>query len=229
MFRTEGQRAKMGWRRGARGVLLVLSLILSAYMMAVAIGTRGQPWLAWLALPPLLLAIRHLSPHGAMICGGLWGTSLYLFSVVLVETPIPPTALSLALLTTIPATYAFLGAALTRGIGFSALFLALGWIGVELALRPLALHHGLLAGARGDGAFSKAVGDLFGYGVMAFLIVFVNGLLLSVLSDLRFGIVWHCGLIGSQRPSRVHLILTSPYYLFANIRSAQPRAPPNRY
>ncbi len=219
----------MSWQRGARGALLALSLILSAYMMAVAIGTPGHPWLAWLALPPLLLAIRHLSPHGAMVCGGLWGSSLYLFSVAVVDTPIPPTSLSLALLTTIPATYAFLGAAMTRGIGFSALFLALGWIGVELALEPLALHHGLLAGAQGDGAFSRTVGDLFGYGVMAFVIVFVNGLLLSVLSDLRFGIVWHSGLIGSQSPSRVHITLTSPYYLFGHIRSAQPRAPPNRY
>ena len=230
MFRTERQRAKMSWRRGARGALLVLSLILSAFMMAVAIGTPGQSWLAWLTLPPLLLAIRHLSPHGAMVCGGLWGSSLYLCSVVLVETPIPPTALSLALLTTIPATYAFLGSLLTRGIGFSALFLALGWVGVEFALRPLALHNGLLAGSQGDGTVFRVVGGLFGYGLVAFVIAFVNGLLLSVLSDLRFGIVWHCELIGSQqRPSRVHLTLTSPYYLFGHIRSARPRAPPNRY
>ena len=46
--------------------MLVVSLLLSALLMAVAIGSARHPWLGWITLLPLLLAIRVLAPGKAV-------------------------------------------------------------------------------------------------------------------------------------------------------------------
>ena len=131
-----GNARTIEFARIAKGAALVLSLLASAYVTAFAIGSTGNPWLGWIILPPLFFAIRFLAPRLAMACGALWGLSVFLFSVCVVETAVPATGLSLALLALIPAGYAYLCARVTCGLGFCALLLGFGWIGVELGLRP---------------------------------------------------------------------------------------------
>ena len=175
-----GNGRTIDFARSAKGMALVLSLLASAYVTAFAIGSTGHPWLGWIILPPLFVAIRFLAPRLAMACGAIWGLSVFLFSVCVVETAVPATGLSIALLTLVPAMYAYLCARVTCGLGFCALLLGFGWIGVELGLRPLGLHHGLLAGTQGGGVLLAWAGNLFGYVFVAFIIAFANGLLLSV-------------------------------------------------
>ena len=168
------------WRTRAA---LVLSLILSAALMAVAVGSGHHAWVAWVSLVPLFAVIRIFSPRRAMVSGALWGLSFYLFLAFGTDVQGLATIQALLLLTAVPSAYAYLGALLTRRIGFAPLFLALGWIGVELALRPLGFGEGLLAGSQGDGWLVRLPASLLGYGLVAFLVAYVNASLLLVLSS----------------------------------------------
>ncbi len=183
-----------GQRRGVyRSVVLTVSLVVSAYVMARGLRSPEQAWLAWVALLPLFVAIRSLCPVHAMLSGGLWGLSLCLFAAVAVGTALGDAALPLALLTAIPAAYAFLGASLTRRIGFSPLVLGVAWMGVELAFEPLGLGHGLLAGTQGDGALMHWIGGALGYVLVASLVAFAGSVLLLVLSRAPVGSVGKSG------------------------------------
>ena len=214
-----------GHRLGAAA--LVPAVVVSGGLMAVAVGSPDYPWLGWFTLLPLLLSIRILTPFRAMGCGALWGVSLFAFSVSVVGTPIPPTVQSLLLLAGITAAYTYVGAIVTRRFGFSVLFLAYAWIGVEFALKPLALHKGLLASGQASWSSLHLVASLFGYVWVAFLVALVNGLLLSILSTV-------CASVGGvlRAPRSTELtrwfLHTSeaPSHRFRLIRISQPRAPP---
>jgi len=213
-------------RAYARPVMLILSLILSAHFMAVAVGTPGFAWLAWISLLPLFLAIRLLAPLRAMLCGALWGAGLLLFSVLRGDGAIAPTLSSLALLTTVPAAYACLGAWLTRRLGFSPLLLGLGWAGVEIALEPLGLSGGLLAGTLAGGTLMQLVGGLLGYVFVAFLVAFASALLLSIAAEVRLK-VGQPRYIPRSDDYRGWLVPQTCCCLpLLAVRPAQPRAPP---
>ena len=94
---------------------------------------------------------------------------------------LPPTAVAFASLTALPAIYAGGGAWLTRRIGFSPFVLGVGWMGVELALAPVGLHNGLLSATQGDTALMDYFGRALGYVLVAFLVAYVNALLVEVL------------------------------------------------
>ena len=180
---TGRSAAATSFWRGLKAGALFLSLVISAGLMAVALASPKYPWVAWITLVPLLFVIRVLTARSALACGALWGSALYLISTTMVGTGIPATIRSLVLLTAVPAIYTYLGALLTRHVGFSALSLAFGWIGVELALKPLGLRGGLLAGTQvGDGTFLSLAAGMLGYVCVAFVIAYVNALLFAVLS-----------------------------------------------
>lgn len=175
-------------RRPSSGIGLsrLLLLVLSAYLMALSVGSGRHPWLGVLALLPLLRAIQVLRPVGAMVCGGVWGGALYAWSVLAVDTAITPGFTSLLLLTTIPGLYACCGAWTTRRLGFSPAVLAFGWMLMEFAFRPLGLSYGLLGGTQAEGLTVGIVGRLFGYVLVAFLVAYAGAMVLAIWSRLRF-------------------------------------------
>lgn len=210
-----------------RGAALAVSLVVSAYLMALAIGSQSHPWLGWISLPPLLLSIRYLAPLKALGCGSLWGGSLFLFSVLMGDAAVEPTLGSLALLATVPALYTLLGSLLTRSrVGFSPLLLGMAWIGVEYALAPLSLRFGLLAGTFATDSFLHVVAGLLGYGFIAFVIAFANGLLLSLLTEVRFQVSGPLFVAGSCDPGAIVVPDTFSFSSFHGPRAARPRAPP---
>ncbi|MFC1475555.1 hypothetical protein ACFLQW_00960 [Candidatus Zixiibacteriota bacterium] len=207
-------------------LLLVVSLSLSAMLMAIAISSPDHGWMAWICLLPLFLAIQILSPLGAGIAGAFWGLCFYIFAVIVIGGTISPSLKSLLLLTGAPAIYASGGAYLTRRLGFRPFLLALGWIGVELALIPLGLGAGLLAGTQGDSVHYHWIGRIFGYVFLAFLIAGANVLLLDILCEARLQIPCRILCVTPRESGINH---KSSFYLrlrqLADSR-ARPRAPP---
>ena len=134
---------------------------------------------------------------------------------------------SFALLSLIPGAYCYFGASLTRRIGFSPYLLALGWIGVEFAIRPIGLNYGLLAGTQGDGFMVRVVGSFAGYVLVAFLVALVNATLVAVLGGVR--LVFTSPRLVPKAPVTIKWLSVSelPGYLFYLIRASQPRAPPS--
>jgi len=205
---------------------LTVSLVGSAYLMALAVASPTYPWLGLLTLLPLFLAIRVCRPPGAALCGALWGVSLYVFSVTGSSHSIDASAGSLALLTAIPAIYAYLSAWLTRWIGFNPFVLGVSWMGVELAFTPLGLHTGLLAGTQGDGTLMHWIGGALGYVLVAFLVAFVSAVIVSLLSRAYVGATAPRFLVGSGENDFCLIQQTfSCFPLFA-IPPSRPRAPP---
>jgi len=166
-----------------RSLVLAGALAGSATLMALAIGSPRYGWLGWITLVPLFLAIRTLSPLRSMLAGGFWGLSLFVAfaaSGYVTWQGFWPPLLAVVLA---PSLYSGWGARITLRRGFRPLLLALGWVGVEFALRPLAIHNGLLAGTQNDGWIIRIAGQLGGYLFVAFLLACVNALILAVLSS----------------------------------------------
>jgi len=211
-------------RQGAKYLALVGGLALSALAMNAALASVEGRWLGWVTLLPLFLAIRALVPWQALLAGSFWGLSLCVFSAT--SQVVDPSLRSFVLLTAIPGLYAFVASRVTRRVGFSPLLLGLGWVAVELALQPLALHRGLLAGTQGDGLVIRTLGNVAGYLLVAFLVAYVNATLLSILSDV-------CAQVDTSRQrvwrvpyvARWFLAEAPPLALLAVLPS-QPRAPP---
>ncbi len=210
----------------AKAIGLGLALALSAQLMGVAIQAPTAWWLGWVTLLPLMLAIRVLRPTDALLAGSFWGICFYAVSLSAERSFIAPSSGVALLLATIPGLYAFLGAVITRRIGFSPLLLGVGWVGVEFALHPLALENGLLAGTLGDGALIRVFGNLAGYVLVAFLVAYVTASLLSVLSVVCVGVVPLRPLrASSSQPPRIfHSETTFDVRTF--IRPMRPRGPP---
>jgi apolipoprotein N-acyltransferase len=115
--------------------------------------------------------------------GALWGAALFVFGTYPLggSRLFSPTLGNLCVLSTAVGAYAFVGAALTRWIGFSPFVLGVGWMGVELALAPVGLHNGLLSATQGNTALMDYIGRALGYVLVAFLVAYVNALLVEVL------------------------------------------------
>lgn len=168
-----------------RGLPLAGALALSAYLLAACLASPRVSWLGWLALIPLFRVIQTLRPAAATVCAGGWGLLFYLTSAHQLQIGVAPGLRSACFLVLIPAAYAYLGARLTRRVGFSPFVLGVGWMLVEFALRPLALSRGLLAGTLGDGLLLHTVGRLFGYVLVAFLVAFASASLLAIFCAVR--------------------------------------------
>ncbi|UCE61324.1 MAG: hypothetical protein JSU63_06165 [Phycisphaerales bacterium] len=231
---TEGVPAVVERKRAVRqhvpryvySAALLISLVSSAFVMSVAIVSPGLAWLGWLSLLPLFVAIRVSLPRTAFLCGGLWGACLWAFSLADNSLASFATPASFALLTTVPAIYAYLGAWLTRWIGYSPFVLGFGWMGVELAFAPVGLDRGLLGVLGGDGTVVSWIGNSFGYVLVAFLVALVNASLVSILSGVR--------LATASRDERSlpgnngARLLPQTLFCFSRfaLRPSQPRAPP---
>jgi apolipoprotein N-acyltransferase len=194
--------------------------------MGIALRSPNGLWLGWFTLIPLFLSIRVLTPLRALCAGSFWGLCLFLFSTAAGGAPFAPGLWSLVLLGSVPGVYAFLGALQTRRVGFSPLLLGLGWIAVELALLPLGLRHGLLAGTQGQGLVVRTMGFLAGYVVVAFIVAYVNAMLLTMLRDVCVVVLrsrLESGLSGAvKRLFSIDL----PAHFFHLLSLSQPRAPP---
>lgn len=212
-----------------RAAVLGASLVLSALLTAVSLRVPGNQWLAWISLLPLFHAMRSLRLPTAAMAGGLWGACLYLFCVVDstgLFTPISPSFSSLVLLTAVPAVYVSFGALMSRAIGFNPLMLAIGWILVEVAFKPLGLHQGLLAGTQTESAQLHWLARLLGYVFVAFLVACANASLLVILSYARVRISQHRS-FAELSDAQVCLPLQTLIFVqcFA-YRRTYPRAPP---
>lgn len=213
-------------RRCLGATALVISLSLSALLMVVAVGSSAYSWLAWFGLLPLFLCIRLLRPIAAMLAGFVWGICFYFFSVAFSASDISQTLQSFALLTIAPALYACFGALLTRWVGFNPLLLGIGWVLVEVAIKPLGLQQGLLAGAQSQSPILHWVSRMFGYAFVAFLVVCVNASLLAVLSNGRLKVPCWRSLAGLPDSGKIHLSQTLLYPRLITIFPGYPRAPP---
>ena len=212
----------------AKVLCLGLGLVISAGVSVVSWQTSIGPYLAWVALIPLLLAIRVLTPSRAMIAGSFWGICLFAFAALSNGALFEPTLGALLRLATIPAAYAWLGSRVTRRTGFSPLMLGLGWVVVELLLQPLGLQNGLLTGMLGHALVVRTLGYLAGSLVVAFLVVYVSA---SMLEMLAAAVVVPGG---SRRAPRVggvvskHSPIEIPSFSFQFLQPARARAPPTR-
>jgi apolipoprotein N-acyltransferase len=195
--------------------------------MTLALGSANLSWLGWFALVPLFLTIRICRPLSALAGGALWGGSFCLFTALRGNGSITLTGLSVLLLTAIPAIYTCLGTCLTRWIGFSPFVLSVGWIGVELALQPLGLNLGLLAGTQSDVVLLRWIAHALGYALAAFAVAYVNALILEAISSLRVRIPRSVIRSASGDFYRSLLPQRSSYFpRFALQPSSQPRGPP---
>jgi hypothetical protein len=129
-------------------------------------------------------------------------------------------------LSTAVGAYAFVGAALTRWIGFSPFVLGVGWMGVELALAPVGLHNGLLSATQGDTALMDYIGRALGYVLVAFLVAYINAALVAVFARVRLRL---------PRPFRITTSGNGVLFLRSQIvgclslvalQPSRPRAPP---
>ncbi len=205
---------------------LWLSLIFSAYFMAVAAASSEHGWLAWISLAPLFIAIWSLPLGRAAISGAIWGTSLYLFSMAVGNPAFSTSFSSFFLLVTISTAYVFLGTLFTRRFGFSPLALALGWICVELALQPMGMQHGLLAASQVGDGLPRLIANFLGYGFVAFLVSFVNALLLWIAGAVAC-VVTPAHLLIRVTDSAAFIAPLEPSYISAfYLQPSRPRAPP---
>jgi apolipoprotein N-acyltransferase len=174
----------------------------------------------------LFVAVRLLGPCRAALAGAVWGASLFLF-LRWFETPDAPGSWTgLVLLATVPGAYAAFAAGLTRRWGFNPFVLALGWLAVELILQPFGFRHGLLSDAQHDGFLMTAIERTCGYLVLAYLIVLVNGVILSVVGDCRFG-SGSTAFRVTVRQSNRWLTFTDTFFRGWQVpNDLQPRAPP---
>jgi hypothetical protein len=167
----------------------MIGLVFSGCLIAASETSSGLSWVAWFALLPIFITIRYASPRIALIYGALWGLCLYLVLSASGTGASAATIRSLGLLAAVPAIYAYLGARLTRQIGYAPMILAVGWMIAELALEPVIVRQGLLSGSLSNDSLMQLIGGVLGYVFVAFLIAFVNAQLLSLVENLRFSFV----------------------------------------
>jgi len=195
-----------------------------AWLMSLALTSPSYWWLGWVTLLPLFLAIRFLPSLPAAACGACWGLSLYLFAAG--ERASGVSASAWLMLTVIPGAFAGIAAEVTQRKGFHPLLLGLGWVGVELAMQPLAMHNGLLASTQGDSLLVQSVGHLGGYVLVAFILAVINAVLLGILVE--HGAVATRTLYARLElpPEAIFQAVDSVPGVARMLRRLRPRAPP---
>jgi len=212
-------------RCGVDTAILAVSLIASAYLMAFVAMAGGRPWVSWYALLPLFVAIRVCRPSAALMAGAFWGGCLYNFASS-IGASVSPGLVPLLVLLAVPALYGYLGARLTRWIGFSPFVLGVGWVGVEFALAPLGLRAGVLGVAESDASLLHWAATALGYVHVALIAALVNAYLVSILSHVRVRVPQACRALG-RRYRRTLLLpqeVLNSSLLF--IKVTRPRGPP---
>jgi len=217
------------WRacRGVKGSAVGMLLVPSALLTAVAASSADYSWLAWFSLLPLFLAIRVLSPAAAALTGALWGGCFYLFLIVGAAPGLSITPASFTLLVIVLMLYAYLVGRLTRRIGFSPMLLALGWILVELTLKPLGLHQGLLAGTQNTNGFLHWISHILGYAFVASLVVGVNAWLVLLNNSARLRFPPLTIPISLPNSGQCPLSQTFMHIQLFSLSKLYPRPPPN--
>ena len=221
-------RSKTAWR-GVKGLALGVLLVPSALLTAVVVGSADYSWFAWFGLLPLFLAIRVLSPAVAALAGAFWGGCFYFFLVAGAVPGLSLTHLSFGLLAVVLMLYAYFGGLLTRWIGFSPMLLALGWILVELTLKPLGLRQGLLAGTQSTNGFLHWISCLLGYAFVASLVAGTNAWLVLLISSARLRLPPPLIPVGLPNAGQCPLLQTFVYLQFLPLCELYPRPPPNIY
>ncbi len=219
------QRAE-GRRLTPVGALkLFPALIAGGYVLALALSGGAFSWVGLLAVLPLLRAVQVLKPKGALVCGIIWGASLYGFGVTQASPVVSPGLTALCLLSLIPGLYALGGALATRRWGFSPFSLAAGWIIVEFALRPLSLRAGLLTPLQ-EHLLVGTLCRMFGYILLTFFVAFASAWLLAILTRVNLRMNLSVALVELSEsgrwlwhiiPSTIPSVVVSP---------SHPRAPP---
>ncbi len=202
------------------------SLIVGGCLMAVGRVLPEHFWLTWVALVPLFVLIRLVRPVGAFLSGLLWGASFFSFSKIVAQSDVAGTWGSFVLLSVVPAFYAFVAALVTRRVGFSPFVLAFGWTGVELALMPLGLRNGLLATPLAGGLLIRPLAHLFGFVLVAFLVAFVNAMLVGLLGRIRRAIPGRDFVASSPPPATLFVSLVRTHAADHPRCCLMPRAPP---
>lgn len=225
---TRKNRSKRAWW-GIKDSALAVLLVTSALLIAVAVGSADHSWFTWFALLPLFLAIRQLPPALAALAGAFWGGCFCLFLAVGVTPSLSLSLHSFALSVTALMLYAYCGARVTRWIGFSPMLLALGWVLVEMTLKPLGLRRGLLAGPQSANGFLHWMGYLLGYAFVALLVAGVNAWLVVLLTDARLRPVSPNARAAWSNAERYPPPQTFLHSEFLPLSEVYPRPPPNVY
>ena len=195
--------------------------------MSLASASSERLWLSYLTLVPVFLAIHSCRPLGAAASGGLWGLSLQLCSAGSTSGRVEPSSLSSVLIVVVISTYSYVGARLTRRIGFSPLVLGVSWMGVELAFEPLGLRNALLSGTYDNTSLLHWVGGAFGYVLVGFIVAFVNASVLLMLSRIRLTVPRPWPPAGQTDNEALPSAQTFFAFPLLSIRPARPRAPPS--
>ena len=181
LFRSHGSRSA-----GTRDSLALTAglALLGSFLLAQSFRFEGRFWwVAWLSVLPLFLAIHTLRPARAMAIGFIWGLGFSIFSGLGLETPVLSRALSALLYPAcITALYTLSGAFLTSRLGFRPVLLATGWVGVEIALQPIGLPHGLLAAGEWDWPIVPFLAGFFGHALVSAVVAFASVTILLVVS-----------------------------------------------
>lgn len=185
--------------------------------------------MAWFALLPIFITIRFATPRIALIYGAMWGLCLYFLLSASGTDASAATIRSLGLLAAVPAIYAYLGARLTRQIGYAPMVLAMGWMIAELALEPVIVRQGLLSGSLSNDGVMQLVGGVLGYVFVALLIAFVNAQLLSLVENLcfSFGNLFY-GITITLRSIGWIVQPGGTCHTFVFLTDSPPRAPPDK-
>ncbi len=208
-----------------RAICLAPLLAIGAWLMALALNSPAFWWLGWVTLLPLFFSIRVLPPVQSFAAGAVWGSTLFLSSLRY-ASDVPQTWFAFGMLAVVPGAYAALASRVTQRRGFHPLLLGLGWVGVELALRPLAMHHGLLAHTQGDSLLVQTVGNLGGYILVAFVLALINAALLSALLEQTSEATGTRYVLVPPSPGWVLPILDRVRCIARALHRMQPRAPP---
>jgi len=219
-------RSNPAWRV-VKGLALGVLLVPSALLTAVAVGSADYSWFAWFGLLPLFFAIRVLNPVVAALAGAFWGGCFHLFLVTYAVPGLSLTSQSFVLLTIVLMLYAYFGGLLTRWVGFSPMLLALGWIVVELTLKPLGLRQGLLAGTQSTNGFLHWISCLLGYAFVALIVAGINAWLVMLISSARLRLPPPTIPAGLSYAGRCPLSQTFVLLQFLPLCEVYPRPPPN--
>jgi len=206
---------------------LVIGAPLVASAALLALGTHWPQqfsWVVWVSLTPLFAAIRVLRPMRAAFWGAVWGLALWVFESVVGTHDEPWTVGHGVLLVTAPGLFSGVASWLTTRIGFPPFVLAVTWMLMEWAVRPLGLRLGVLGGVLDDGALLSGIGGAFGYVLAAFLAAYLGAVLIAFachvleVGDSRAHETGQCSFCFHLR--ELYISLIAPMTIHA-------RAPPN--